>query len=219
MNRQFLNRYDAGKKLGLALLRLLPEHPVLLALPRGGVSVAYEAARVLGAPIDVFIVRKVAVPGCREVALGAVASGGLQVLDGELIRRLGISANAVDGVIAEGMAELARREARYRAAQAPPLVRGRTVVLVHDGLATGFTMRAAVLAVRQQQPARIVVATPVASPGAIALLDEVADEVVCLRVMEPPSSVASCYARFEQTTDDEICDLLDRAHAEEPLAG
>jgi predicted phosphoribosyltransferase len=219
MSRQFLDRYDAGKQLGFVLLRLSAEHPVILALPRGGVPIGYEIGRILGAPMGVFIVRKIGVPGCREVAMGALASGGIQILDAPLIRRLGIPADAVDRVIAEDLAELARREARYGASQAPPLVRGRTVILVDDGLATGFTMRAAVQAVRQRQPARIVVAAPVGSRHAVAMLEGVADEVVCLRIPEPFSAVGSWYSRFDQTTDDEVRDLLDRASAVERLAG
>lgn len=219
MSRQFLDRYDAGKRLAFALHRLSFEHPVVLALPRGGVPIGYEIARVLGAPVDVFIVRKVGVPGCREVAMGALASGGIQILDAHLIRRLGIPAEAVDVVVAEEMRELARREARYGAGHAPPLLRGRTVILVDDGLATGFTMRAAVQAARKQQPARIVVAAPVASREAVAMLEREADEVVCLDVPEPFRPVGSWYARFDQTTDDEVRDLLDRAHSGERLAG
>jgi predicted phosphoribosyltransferase len=169
--------------------------------------------------MGVFIVRKIGVPGCREVAMGALASGGIQVLDAPLIRRLGIPSDAVDRVIGEELAELARREARYGASPAPPLVRGRTVILVDDGLATGFTMRAAVEAVRQQQPARIVVAAPVGARQAVAMLERVADEVVCLRVPEPFSAVGSWYSRFDQTTDDEVRELLDRAKVVERLAG
>lgn len=219
MGREFLDRYDAGKKLAFALQRLASEHPVILALPRGGVPIGYEIGRVLGAPVDLFIVRKIGVPGCREVAMGALASGGIQILDAHLIKRLGIPAQAVDLVVAEEMRELARREARYGAGHAPPLLRGRTVILVDDGLATGFTMRAAVQAARKQQPARIVVAAPVGSRQAVAMLEQEADEVVCLSVPEHFTSVGSWYGRFDQTTDDEVRDLLDRVRTRERLAG
>jgi putative phosphoribosyl transferase len=222
MRQQFLDRREAGKRLGHALLRLTGEQPVVLALPRGGVPVAYEIARLLGTPLEVFIVRKIGVPGHREVAIGALASGGIQVLDGDLIRKLGVSPPAVDAVIAEEMRELARREELYDAAYAPPMLRGRTVILVDDGFATGLTMRAAVQAARKQQPARIVVAAPVGARDAVAMLETVADEVVCLRVPEPFVAVGLWYERFGQTTDEEVRELLARArphHLRERLAG
>lgn len=192
---------------------------MVLALPRGGVPVAYEIARLLGAPLEVFIVRKIGVPGHREVAMGALASGGIQVLDGDLIRELGVPPQVVDAVIAEEMRELARREERYGAGHTPPVLRGRTVILVDDGLATGLTMRAAVQAARKQQPARIVVAAPVGALDAVAMLEEEADEVVCLRMPEPFVAVGLWYERFGQTTDDEVRELLGRAHLRQRLAG
>jgi predicted phosphoribosyltransferase len=195
------------------------ERPVVLAVPRGGVPVGYEIARLLDAPLHVFIVRKIGVPGHREVAMGALASGGIQVLDGTLIRQLRVPPHAVDAVIAEEMQELARREERYHSGYAPPLLRGRTVILVDDGLATGESMRAAVLAARRQQPARIVVAVPVGSRQAIRMLQAEADVVVCLRSPAPFGAVGFWYARFGQTTDDEVRDLLGRAHVADRLAG
>ena len=219
MHRQFFDRREAGRKLGQALLRLTGEHPVVLALPRGGVPVGYEIARVLEGTLGVFIVRKIGVPGHREVAMGALASGGIQVLDGDLICRLRLPPHAVDAVIAEEMRELARREERYGAGHAPPVLRGRTVVLVDDGLATGLTMRAAVQAARKQQPGRIVVAVPVGAPDAVTMLETEADEVVCLSRPEPFVAVGLCYERFGQTTDDEVRELLDRAQPPERLAG
>ena len=158
---------------------------MVLALPRGGVPVGYEIARALDGSLGVFIVRKIGVPGHREVAMGALASGGIQVLDGDLIRRLRIPPHAVDAVIAEETRELARREERYGAGHAPPVLRGRTVILVDDGLATGLTMRAAVQSARKQQPGRIVVAVPVGARDAVTMLETEADEVVCLSMPEP----------------------------------
>jgi putative phosphoribosyl transferase len=217
--QQFLDRRQAGRKLGQALLRFTREDPVVLALPRGGMPVGYEIARLLDAPLEVFIVRKIGIPACREVAMGAIASGGLQVLDGDLIRRLGIQPYAVDIVIKEEMRELARREERYGADSAPPVLRGRTAILVDDGLATGLTMKAAVRAARKQQPARIVVAVPVGARDAIRMLKEEADEVVCLRTPEPFVAVGLWYAQFGQTTDDEVRELAGRSRVRERLAG
>jgi predicted phosphoribosyltransferase len=219
MDQQFLDRRQAGRKLGQALLRFGPKDPVVLALPRGGVPVGYEIARLLDAPLEVFIVRKVGLPGYREVAMGAVASGGIQVLDGDLIRRLGISPPAVDMVIKEEMQELARREEQYGAGSAPPLLRQRTAILVDEGLATGLTMQAAVRAARQQQPARVVVAVPIGARDAIRMLEAEADEVVFLRAPEPFLKVAAWYAQFGQTTDNDVRELLGRAREWERLAG
>ncbi len=219
MQQLFYDRRDAGRRLGRALLPLNTQHPVVLALPRGGIPVGYEIAWFLHAPLDVFIVRKVGVPGCRELAMGALASGAIQVLDGDLIRRLGIPASAVDAVIAEEMCELARREERYGAGHAPPLLRGRTVILVDDGLAAGFTMLAAVRAARRQQPARIVVAAPVGSSEAVGMLEAEADAVVCLFTPTPFGAVGRWYARFDQMTDDQLRELLGRTTVCDRLAG
>jgi predicted phosphoribosyltransferase len=219
MRHQYLDRREAGRTLGQALLPFKGERPVVLALARGGVPVGYEIARLLDAPLEVFIVRKIGVPGHPEVAMGAIASGGIQVLDGTLIRQLRVPPHAVDAVIAVEMQELARREERYHAGYAPPLVRGRTVILVDDGLATGESMRAAMLAARKQQPARIVVAAPVGSRQAVGMLEAEADEVVCLRTPEPFGAVGLWYARFGQTTDDEVRELLGRANLADRLAG
>jgi predicted phosphoribosyltransferase len=219
MPQQFPDRREAGRKLGHALGRFTNEYPVVLALPRGGVPVASEIARFLNAPLEVFIVRKIGLPGHREFAIGALASGGIQVLDRDLIRRLAVRPDAVDAVIAEEMRELARREDHYGAGHAPPVLRGRTAILVDDGLATGLTMRAAVLAARRQQPARIVVAVPVGARDAVARLETEADEVVCLRTPEPFFAVGRWYLRFGQVTDDEVRALLGRSHLRERLAG
>jgi putative phosphoribosyl transferase len=218
MDQHFLDRRQAGRKLGQVLRRFPTADPVVLALPRGGVPVGYEIARLLGAPLEVFIVRKIGLPCCRDVAMGALASGGIQVLDGDLIRTLQVQPYAVDMAIKKEMRELARREERYGAGSAPPVLRGRTAILVDDGLATGLTMRAAVRAARTRQPARIIVAVPVGARKAIRLLETEADEVVCLCTEEPFDAAALCYARFDQITDDEVCALLGGVRARDRLA-
>jgi putative phosphoribosyl transferase len=196
--------------LALALSRLRSQNPVVLALPRGGVPVGYEIARHLNAPLEAFIVRKVGLPGCADVAMGAVASGGIQVLNGDLVRILNVLPEAVDRAVDHAMRSLAQREARYATPFAPPLLRGCTAILVDDGLAAGFTMQAAVRAARCQQPAGIVVAVPVGASEAVRMVARDADEVVCLRVQEPFLGVGSCYARFGEVSDDDVCELLGR---------
>jgi putative phosphoribosyl transferase len=217
--QSFLNRREAGRTLAHALMPFKKQHAVVLALPRGGVPVGYEIARFLDAPLKVFIVRKIGVPDHRELAMGALASGGIQVLNGDVIRRFRVPPRAIDAVIDEEMLELARREELYGAPSAPPRLRGRTAILVDDGLATGLTMRVAVQAVRKQQPARIVVASPVAAREAVKMLEGEVDEVVCLHTPEPFMAVGVWYARFEQTTDDEVRELLERTQRREKLAG
>jgi putative phosphoribosyl transferase len=219
MDQQFIDRRQAGRKLGQLLLRFPTTDPVVLALPRGGVPVGYEVARLLRAPLDVFIVRKIGLPCCREVAMGVVASGGIQVLDGDLIRKLQIQPYAVDMAVKKEMRELARREERYGAGSAPPMLRGRTAILVDDGLASGLTMRAAVRAARKQQPAHIIVAVPAGARRAIRLLEAEADEVVCLHTPEPFVALGRWYAQFGQTTDEEVRELLGRTRDRDRLAG
>jgi len=184
---------------------------IVLALPRGGVPVAYEVARALGAPLDVFVVRKLGVPGHEEYAMGAIATGGVRVLNEELVRTLGMPERVLDAVAAREQQELARRERLYRGQRQPPEVRGRTVILVDDGLATGATMQAAVKALRRLQPARIVVAVPTASPDTCEQLRTEADEVICATTPEPFHAVGLWYQDFSQTTDDEVRELLARA--------
>ena len=212
MDGRFADRADAGRVLAgrLATLAGQPDL-IVLALPRGGVPVAYEVARRLGAPLDVFIVRKLGVPGHEELAMGALASSGVRVLNRDLIDELEIPRSAVEEVIQREARELERRERAYRGTQPAPDLRGRTVVLVDDGLATGTTMRAAVEAVRAQRPARIIVAVPVAAASTCADLSEVADEMVCARTPEPFRAVGLWYEDFEQTTDEEVSELLARA--------
>src|SRR6202040_3476807 len=184
--QRFRNRTDAGRQLAAKLAAYANRPDVLvLALPRGGVPVGFEVARALGAPLDVFLVRKLGVPGYEELAMGAVATGGVRVLNDEIVRGLGISDHEIDAAAARERQELARRERLYRGNRPPPDVRGRTVILVDDGLATGATMYAAIEALRQQNPARIVVAVPTASPETCEEMKTKADGVICAITPEP----------------------------------
>ena len=212
MLTRFRDRREAGRVLAqeLAAYARRPD-VVVLALPRGGVPVAYEVARALGAPLDVFLVRKLGVPGHEELAMGAVATGGVRVLNDQVVRALGIPPDVIDMVAAWEQQELARRERLYRGDRPPPDVKGRTVILVDDGLATGATMRAALAALRQQQPARRVVAVPTAAAQTCDALRTEADDVVCATTPEPFDAVGFWYEDFSQTTDDEVRELLDRA--------
>jgi predicted phosphoribosyltransferase len=211
----FRDRTDAGRQLAAKLAAYADRSDVLvLALPRGGVPVAFEVARELHAPLDVFLVRKLGVPGHEELAMGAIASGGVRVLNEDVVRMLRISDDVIDAVGAEERQELERRERTYRGNRPAPDVRGRTVILVDDGLATGSTMRAAIAALRQQRPARIVVAVPVGAPETCAEFQDEADEAICARTPEPFYAVGLWYGDFSQTTDEEVHDLLERAAEE-----
>lgn len=214
----FRDRSDAGRQLAAKLVAYADRPDVIvLALPRGGVPVAFEIAQALHAPLDVFLVRKLGVPGREELAMGAIASGGTRVLNSEVVQSLGIPNHVIDVVAGRESQELERRDRLYRGDRPPPDVRGRTVILVDDGLATGATMRAAAAALRQQDPARIVIAVPVAAPATCQELSAEADEIVCLRTPEPFYAVGLWYDEFGQTTDEEIRELLDRApHREAP---
>jgi putative phosphoribosyl transferase len=215
----FLDRTDAGRQLAALLTAYADRSDVLvLALPRGGVPVAYEVARALHAPLDVFLVRKLGLPGQEELAMGAIASGGVRVLNDEVVRALDIPDEVIDAVAADEQRELERRERLYRDDRPAPEVRGRTVLLVDDGLATGSTMRAAVAALRQQQPRRIVVAVPVAAAETGEELRAEVDDVVCARTPDPFYAVGVWYRSFAQTTDQQVHDLLERAAEEHPLA-
>jgi predicted phosphoribosyltransferase len=210
----FRDRREAGRQLAEKLTAYANRPDVLvLALPRGGVAVAYGVARTLGAPLDVFVVRKLGVPGYEELAMGAVATGGVRVLNDQLVERLGIPAPLIDAVAARESQELARRERLYRGGRPPPDVGGRTVILVDDGLATGATMHAAIEALRQQNPARIVVAVPVASSDTCEEMKKKADDVVCAMTPEPFHAVGRWYKDFSQTTDEEVRELLARRNA------
>jgi putative phosphoribosyl transferase len=217
---RFENRREGGRALG-EYLRAYAGRPgvSVLALPRGGVPVGYEVARALGAPLDVFLVRKLGAPTYAELAMGAIADGGTRVLNPSVIARLGISSEDIERVAAQEAQELARRARQYRGERPAPDVRGRTVILVDDGLATGSTMRAAVAALRQQGPARLVVATPVAAAETCRELEAEVDEVACATTPEPFHAVGQWYRDFEQTEDAEVQQLLAlaaRQQAESP---
>jgi putative phosphoribosyl transferase len=184
------------------------DRPVLLALPRGGVPVAYEAAQVLGAEIDVFIVRKVGAPGHREYGIGSVAEGGVVVADDDALRWLGVSRQRFDELAAIEQQELERRVAVYRGGRDAVDVRGRDVVLIDDGLATGVTAEAALLGVRAFEPRRLILAVPVGAPDTVRRLADIADEVVCLREPADFSAVGQWYVDFDQTSDEEVLRLL-----------
>jgi predicted phosphoribosyltransferase len=209
---RFRDRSAAGRALALPLARYTGRDDVIvLALPRGGVPVAFEVARALRAPLDVFVVRKLGVPGHEELAMGAIASGGAFVLDQGLVNALGITRAQIEQAVAQELRELERREAAYRGGRDPPELSGRTVILVDDGLATGSTMRAAAEAVKQLDPARIVVAVPVAPPETCDELREVVDDVVCGLTPSPFQAVGRWYHDFSQTRDEEVRQLLENA--------
>jgi predicted phosphoribosyltransferase len=211
-----MSKYQDRRQAGRVLAQALPAYAgrpdvVVLALPRGGVPVAYEVATRLGVPLDVFVVRKLGVPGHEELAMGAIASGGVIVVNRDVIERLGMPRAAIERVVAAEQAELARREQLYRAGRPPLDVTGKTVILVDDGLATGSTMRAAIAALKQRGAWRIVVAVPIAPPETCEELSSEADEVVCAATPEPFFGVGQWYANFEQTTDEEVHELLEAA--------
>jgi predicted phosphoribosyltransferase len=210
---RFRDRRDAGRKLAEKLSASFKAPNLLvLALPRGGVPVAAEVARALNAPLDVFLVRKLGVPGHEELAMGAVATGGVRVLNDEIVYSVGISNQVIDAVEAQELLELSRRERLYRGDRPPAEVDGRTVIVVDDGLATGATMRAVVQALKQKHPGRIIVAVPTGSPDVCEALKAEADAVVCAITPEPFYAVGYWYDDFTQTSDDEVRDLLARQH-------
>jgi putative phosphoribosyl transferase len=205
----FKDRRDAGRRLAAALQEYAGRSDVIvLALPRGGVPVAFEVAQALSVPLDVFLVRKLGVPGHGELAMGAIAAGGIEVLSEDLIRDLCISRALVQQVVVRERLELERRDRAYRGARQAPALRDRTVLLVDDGLATGSTMQAATLALRQQGPARIIIAVPVGASETCLRLGGVADGVVCLRTPDPFTAVGLWYEDFGQTSDEEVAHLL-----------
>jgi predicted phosphoribosyltransferase len=217
MDGAFPNRSEAGRFLATKLSKHAGRDDVIvLGLPRGGVPVAYEVAQALRVPLDVFIVRKLGVPGFEELAVGAIASGGVRVLNQDVANALPNADEIIEAVTERETAELERREHEYRDGRPAPEIRGRTVILIDDGLATGATMRAAVAALRQRGAARIVVAVPVGPPDTCRELEEVADEVVCASAPESFQAVGQYYDDFSQTTDDEVRDLLARAAKSEP---
>ena len=215
MRPYFSDRIDAGRRLAAALSRYAGRADTLvLALPRGGVPVAFEVARTLDAPLDVFIVRKLGVPGHEEFAMGAIATGGATLVDNAIVRQLRVTGAELDTVVQKETRELERRERQFRGNRPPPDIAGRTVIVVDDGLATGSSMRVAVAALRQEHPGRIVVAVPIAPPETCAALRRDADDVVCAVTPEPFYAVGLWYEDFTQTTDDEVHDLLERGRTE-----
>jgi len=208
----FTDRADAGRRVAGAL-EAYADNPdvVVLALPRGGVPIGYEVASRLHAPLDLYLVRKLGVPGHEELAMGALASDGTCVVDDDLIVSLHIDDATVDEVIQREIAELRRREAAYRQSRPAVDIGGKIVIVVDDGLATGATMRAAAMALRAQHPVAIVAAVPVAAPRTCASLQRVVDRVVCVYTPEPFHAVGLYYHNFEQTSDDEVRRLLSQS--------
>jgi|SRR5436190_2899030 len=214
MGPRFQDRADAGRYLARLLDRYAGDPSVVvLALPRGGVPVGYEIAKALEVPLDVFLVRKLGVPGYEELAMGAIASGGVRVLNSEVVRRLNIPQRTIEAVEREELAELQRRETLYRGGRPPVSVDNHEVILVDDGLATGASMRAAVQALRQMKPASIVIAVPVGSPDTCEELRSLVDDVICGECPEPFFAVGTWYSNFQQTTDDEVRELLEQSAA------
>ncbi len=219
MVTRYQDRREAGQLLATKLMHYAHRQDVLiLGLPRGGVPVAYEVARALDAPLDVFVVRKLGVPGQEELAMGAIATGGVRVINPTVVHTLHIPERTIDAVSAREQQELRRRERLYRDDRAAPDVRRYTVILIDDGLATGATMRAAVEALRRQQPDRIVVAVPVAAPSTCTEVGALADEIVCLITPELFYGVGLWYDDFAQTSDDEVHELLESAERSRPVA-
>ena len=215
---RYRDRRHAGLELARYLADVKGQDVVVLALPRGGVPVAFEVARALDAQLDVFVVRKLGLPGHPEFAMGAIASGGVRVLNDEVVRLYRIPEQAVEAIARDERHELERRERAFRS-QRPPLdVGGRTVVLIDDGLATGSTMKAAVEAVRSLRPARIIVAVPVGSPDTCREFAAIADDIICARAPEHFAAVGQWYDDFRQTTDEEVRELLQTAASERPAS-
>jgi putative phosphoribosyl transferase len=215
MENPFYDRMEAGQILS-AELQHYSDWPevIVLALPRGGVAVGVEVAKELHAPLDIFVVRKLGVPGQQELAMGAIASGGIRILNPNVVRSFEIPEETINAVASREQRELERRERFYRDGRHPLEVRGRIVLIVDDGLATGATMKAAVAAIRKKHPARIIVAVPVAAPETCAELDQEVDELVCARTPDPFMAVGIWYRHFPQLTDEEVRDLL-QSSAEE----
>jgi putative phosphoribosyl transferase len=208
-SQPYRDRVEAGELLGESLARYRDrDDVVVLALPRGGVPVADRVARALRAPFDVFVVRKLGVPGHEELAMGAIASGGIRLVNDDVVGPLGIPPHVIDSVAQSEQVELERREQLYRDERDPIGLADKTVIIVDDGLATGSTMRAAVMAVRQQQPARVIVAAPVGAPSTCQDLARDADEVVCVRMPDPFVAVGLWYRDFAPTSDEEVRALL-----------
>jgi predicted phosphoribosyltransferase len=213
---EFQNRQEAGQRLARELAGTADQDAIVLALPRGGVPVGYEVAKALRAPLDVFLVRKLGVPGHEELAMGAIATGGVRVINEQVRRSLPISDDQVDVVASREQTELERRERAYRGDRPAAELGGRTAILVDDGLATGSSMRAAVQAVRSRDPARIVVAVPTAPRTTLEDFRREVDDVVCVATPDPFIAVGGSYVEFSQTSDDEVRELLAAADRELP---
>ena len=214
MTQRFRDRAEAGRRLATALQHYAGRSDVLvLALPRGGVPVAYEVAQALRAPLDIFVVRKLGVPGQPELAMGAIATGGVRVLNRDVVTALGIPPQMIDAVAARERAELERRERAYRGSRPLPDLTGRTVILVDDGLATGATMRAAAVALKKLRPGRVVIAVPTAAREVCDDFRKEVDEVVCAETPPLLGAVGMWYDDFNQTSDEDVRDLLNRAAA------
>lgn len=213
--QRFRDRIEAGQLLAQALQQYVDDPSVIvLGLPRGGVPVAFEVANALHAPLDICIVRKLGVPGHKELAMGAIGSNGVRWLNYDVLAWLNISSKSIDEVAAKELRELQRRDRVYRGDQTPLDVHDRTVILVDDGIATGATMRAALQVLQQQHPQRLIVAVPVAPKDTLQELHRVVDQVICLRTPEPFYAIGLWYDNFAQTSDEEVCTLL--AHAPQP---
>ena len=210
----FTDRVDAGKKLAKELSKYANRSDVLiLALPRGGVPVAFEVAKELNVKMDVFIVRKLGVPGNEELAMGAISSDNVLVLNEDIVKSFQIPERVINMVAGNELKELERREHTYRGDRPKPEISGSTVILIDDGLATGATMRAAASAIKTKNPAKIVVAVPTGAPDTCELFKREVDEVICIATPEPFYGVGAWYGNFSQTTDEEVCELLDKARA------
>jgi putative phosphoribosyl transferase len=212
----FRDREDAGRRLAERLSRYREERPVVFALPRGGVPVGYEISRALGVSLEVFVARKLGAPGQPEFGIGAVAPGGVRILNEDVVRRLGIPDDYVERITERETAEVERRLRHFRGDRPEPEVRDRTVILVDDGLATGVTARAAVKALRRLEPRRLILAAPVCAAQTAGLLDPEVDELVCLEAPPDLGAIGFWYRDFSQTSDEEVIELLESARREEP---
>ena len=210
----FADRRQAGRRLAQRLEHYRDDQPVVLALPRGGVVIGYEIARALNAPLDVIVARKVGVPGHRELGMGAIAPGGVRVIDEATVRMLGITQAQIDRVVQEEAAEMERRLRTFRGNRVAPDMHDKTAIIVDDGLATGVTARAAIEWTHRQQPRRTVLAVPVSAPETVAALQVEVDDLVCVEMPENFVAVGFWYQDFDQTTDREVVDLLERAGRE-----
>ncbi len=210
----FEDRRDAGRRLAGKLLRFKDELTVVFALPRGGVPVGYEISRAIEAPLDVFVSRKLGAPDQPEFGIGAVAAGGVRVLNQDVVRRLGIPDDYVQKITAQEFAEVERRLRYFRGERPEPEVGGRTAILVDDGLATGVTARAAVQALRLRKPRRLVLAAPVCAAQTADLFKTAVDELICLEAPSDLGAIGFWYRNFEQTSDEEVVELLERARSE-----